>query len=348
MPFTPFPLMILEKSGVNLFYPSGSRPPALLSGPMGVSSCDGKTHMVVSGSMTGTNTHITPPRPASTVIIIRKTGRVPQVCLLKRSKRSPFMAGYHVFPGGTVDEGDKDALWEKHCDIEGPPWIQKPGRDMPEEDLLPYGIAAVRETFEEAGILLAHGDGHREKEIASLSDKRCKGALHSGWLKAWVVSRGWRPSLSNLYPWAHWVTPEVRSKRFDTRFFITFVAREVTCIPDGRETVEGVWVEPGEALSNNLNGRLPLSPPTLITLHELLAYRDAGSLHGALETRTWGTPRCPRLVPASDGALLVLPWDPGFHDEEISWKVGPGDLLPVGKAFSRLWLQAGIWRPVAP
>lgn len=234
-------------------------------------------------------------------------------------------------------------MWETYSDLGDAEWIHSPvgpaGAGM-----LPHVVAAIRETFEEAGILLAHTDPG--EDIEELVRTREKGELPSGWLQAWVVSRGWRLAASRLHPWAHWVTPPVRSKRFDTRFFVTVVPRGTSCIPDGRETVQGVWVEPEEALSGNQNGYMALSPPTLVTLHELLVHRNIESLQGALENRMWGTPRCPRLIPATDGFLLLLPWDP-VYGHNLRPGRAPGAVLAVGEPFSRMWLQSGIWRPVA-
>jgi len=303
--------------------------------------------VVVSGSVNQRKTHGSRPKPASTVVLVKEGDRALQVCLLKRSSGSDFMPGHYVFPGGTVDEEDKDSLWEDHSDPDVAQWIRAQGRNMAKADILPHTIAAVRETFEEAGILLLQGDRQREEELQPLLDRRSRGELGAGWLKEWVVSKDYRVVLSSLYPWAHWVTPRLRSKRFDTRFFLAVVPRETSCIPDGRETVKGVWMEPREALSSNLTGHVPLSPPTLVTLHELLGHLDLGSLERGLDTQTWGAPRCPRLVSASEGVLLLLPWDRGYEDEASSEPASAGEVLPVGEPFSRMWLHGGIWRPVA-
>jgi 8-oxo-dGTP pyrophosphatase MutT (NUDIX family) len=291
--------------------------------------------------------HRDPPQPASTVILVREADGAFQTCLLKRNARSSFMPGHYVFPGGTVDVEDRDARWEEHSDLKNARWMQDLEEGLGKGDMLPYGIAAIRETFEEAGIFLAQKDSDFETNIQTLLDMRSEESLHPGWLMDWAVSTSWRPSMSFLYPWSHWVTPELRSRRFDTRFFLSEILPEAPCIPDGRETVHGVWVQPQDALSNNLTGDKPLSPPTLVTLHELLGHRNLEDLRAELEKRNWGRPRCPRLVPVSEGALLLLPWDPLYHDEVKPGQASPGEILRVGEAFSRMWLHAGTWRPVA-
>jgi 8-oxo-dGTP pyrophosphatase MutT (NUDIX family) len=256
------------------------------------------------------------------------------------------MPGHYVFPGGIVDAEDRDAVWEKHVLLDHAPWIQ-PRSSRSRNGILAYAIAAVRETFEEAGILLAREDGRGERDLSALFSKRHKGQLRSGWLREGVCSRGWKLALSSLHPWAHWITPTIRSKRFDTRFFLAIVPEEHPCIPDGRETVEGVWVDPKEALSSNLSGTMPLSPPTLVTLHELLERQGTGTLGKKLRSRCWGPSRCPRLVPAPEGLLLLLPWDPMYDDERSTAGASAGSVLDVGEPFSRMWLDAGVWRPVA-
>jgi hypothetical protein len=134
---------------------------------------------------------------------------------------------------------------------------------------------------------------------------------------------------------------------FDTRFFVAFIPQDQECLPDGRETVHGVWISPEKGLNENHRGEILLSPPTLVTLHELLAYKDLSELEKALKTRPWGEARFPCLVPLPDGALILQPWDPMRYGEV---KVDAGELekmlLPVGDPFSRLWLHKGVWRPV--
>ncbi|MCP4667748.1 MAG: hypothetical protein GY849_15440, partial [Deltaproteobacteria bacterium] len=97
-----------------------------------------------------------------------------------------------------------------------------------------------------------------------------------------------------------------------------------------------------------LKGEIPLSPPTLVTMHELLAYASREELERVAAKRTWGDARMPHLVPLPGEALILLPWDPQYNqDIEIS----AGDLekriLPTGKPFSRLWYHDDIWRPVS-
>jgi hypothetical protein len=163
------------------------------------------------------------------------------------------------------------------------------------------------------------------------------------------VSGAWYLQLSRLAPWAHWITPEAFKPRFDTRFFLAFVPPDQECSPDGRETTHGTWVTPAQALASNLRGETPLSPPTLVTLQELLQYKTLTELQDEVRQRRWGGPRLPRVFRQEKGAVIVEPWDPMIHKEDVEFD--PATLkslvLPVGEPFSRLWLCEGIWRPVA-
>jgi hypothetical protein len=119
------------------------------------------------------------------------------------------------------------------------------------------------------------------------------------------------------------------------------------CVPDRLETTHGIWVSPEEGLLGNLRGELPLSPPALVTLHELLQYRRIIDLKKEMEDHPWGRPRLPIFRSFPTGLLIVLPWDPQYGDGA---KINPPGLakkgLAPGEPFSRLWCEDGVWRPV--
>jgi hypothetical protein len=173
--------------------------------------------------------------------------------------------------------------------------------------------------------------------------------LSKGWFREWVASGDWHLQLSRLAPWAHWVTPEAFKPRFDTRFFVAFVPEDQECSPDKRETTHGTWVSPEQGLAANLKGEIPLSPPTLVTLHELLQHETLSDLREEVGRRGWGEPRLPRVIPVEKGAVILEPWDPMIHEREVRFDLTALKKLvvPVGEPFSRLWLYEGIWRPVA-
>ena len=291
------------------------------------------------------------PVRASTVILIRDANGQLQVYLLKRSSRSGFMPGNYVFPGGIVDPEDMGLdIWKENVDMD-PGQIKRGfGRGLNMEDALAHGIAAVRETFEEACLLLADNNSRAGNDLEKLQGPRLNGTLPSDWLRHLVLSGNWIVKLSALVPWSHWITPESRSKRYDTRFFGAFMPEGQECRPDNRETTHGIWVSPEKALQGNLKGEIPLSPPAVTTLNEFLQIPDVGALKKELEVRSWGEERIPRLIPLAGSALLLLPWDPHYHDQEIEVEInGLGKKAALlGKPFSRLWYSEGVWRPTNP
>jgi 8-oxo-dGTP pyrophosphatase MutT (NUDIX family) len=290
------------------------------------------------------------PRQASTIVLLREHESGFQAYLLKRSGRSGFFPGSYVFPGGAVASEDKDSdLWLRHSDLDLPGVDQRLGGALPAKEALAYGVAAIRETFEEAGVLLAGRAQEARSGMQAICEMRKVEKLSKGWLREWAVSGDWHLLLSRLARWAHWITPEALKLRFDTRFFLAFVPPEEECSPDDQETLHGIWVTPEQGLAANLRGEIPLSPPTLVTLQELLQYKTLNDLQGEVRNREWGESRVPRLVRVEKGAVILEPWDPMIHEKEVGFDfAGLKKLvLPVGEPFSRLWLYEGIWRPIA-
>lgn len=289
------------------------------------------------------------PIPAATVILTRQQAGELQVYLLKRNIKSGFMAGNYVFPGGVVDPEDRDFNgWRAKVDLDPSGIERRLGEGLSAPEALAYGIAAIRETFEEAGVFMAKRDGQTAVDTGRLCALRMSGALSRGWLMRQASTEGWILELAALSRWSHWITPERMKRRYDTRFFLAFMPPGQVCRPDERETVHGLWISPEKSLADNLTGEIPLSPPTLVTLHELLTYPCLADLQGQAEIRPWGDERLPRLVPLKKGVVIVEPWDRQYHQEQI--KINADTLhkmvLPVGKSFSRLWYNDGIWKPV--
>lgn len=288
---------------------------------------------------------------AATLILVRQHAGEAQTYLLRRSPSSGFMPGVFVFPGGLVDPADTDeAFWEKHLDMTLPAFARRLGPGLEVSDALGYAVAAVRETFEEAGVLFASKEGDVAADVKHAGERRFEQRLRSGWLRRWVETDGWRLMLSALSPWAHWITPAGMPRRFDTRFFMAALPEGQDGRPDLRETTEGRWISPREALVQNLDGRTPLSPPTLVTLHALLTYPSVSALCERLRDRGWGEAIFPVLVPLGEGrgAIILEPWDPmyGRNDVPLDAAELPQRVLPVGAPFSRLWNDGGIWKPV--
>lgn len=287
--------------------------------------------------------------PAATVILTREHAGELQVYLLKRNVNSGFMAGNFVFPGGTVEVEDRlFDIFNNHSDL-GPDEIyRRLGGELSKAEALAFGVAAIRETLEEAGVFLAHMNDQPGTNLEHVRNLRLSDNLAKDWFVKLVVKAKWQLAISALSRWSHWITPELMKRRFDTRFLLAAMPAGQFCRPDCRETVQGLWISPKEGLECNLVGKIPLSPPTLVTLHELLNYPNLEDLQIESKRRQWGQTIMPRMVPLAKGAVIVEPWDPMYREEEIV--IYPEDLaasvLAVGESFSRIWYDGGLWKPV--
>lgn len=289
------------------------------------------------------------PRPASTVVLVREEKGLLQVYLLRRNAESSFFPGYYVFPGGGVSSEDRDgAFWAAHVDLPAEEITRQIGADSGDHELLPFGVSAIRETFEEAGVFLGEKRAGAVRGLEDAARCRISEGLPRGWLRERVQRDSWVLGISRLSRWSHWITPEAMHKRFDTRFFMAVVPTGQNCSPDRGEMTHGVWLTPEQALAGNLQGAIPLSPPTLVTLNELLPCTTLKALKQVLEGRWWGKPILPVFRVFSRGALLVEPWDPQYsEDMEIPETELEGPVVPLGERFSRICLRQGIWRPIA-
>ncbi|MFC1533275.1 hypothetical protein ACFL7M_07935 [Thermodesulfobacteriota bacterium] len=290
------------------------------------------------------------PRRASTLILTRHADEELQVYLIRRSVKSAFMPENYVFPGGTVDPEDWGLeFWGAYIDLDRDEITQRLGVTITDEEIAAYSIAAIRETFEEAGVLLIQQSYHSSVNLGELNDRRMTNSLLSGWFREWIEGKKQILAFSGLGRWSHWITPKARSHRYDARFFMAFMPSFQECIPDSRETTHGIWISPEEGLLGNLKGQIPLSPPALVTLNELFRYKNVEDLKIELETREWGKPRLPILQSYPNGLLLLLQSDPLYGNKvEIDPEALANEAaIAPGEPFSRLWCRDGIWLPIA-
>ena len=275
-------------------------------------------------------------QPAASTILVRPHGKGFQVYLLKRSAESRFMPGAHVFPGGKVDPEDYGFD------------VRTNRSQTPLEETRPFIIAAIRETFEEAGVLLGERNRNRGPDLDSLLDLRRRGRLRPGWFSEPMREENRVPDGSGLFRWSHWITPRLMKHRYDTRFFLARMPENQTCTPDNRETSDGLWITPYNALAGNLSGEISLSPPALVILNELQGYPSMEPLMRAASKRSWGDVIEPRLVPLERGSLIIEPWDPMYGTDSIRMERSTFEeyILDPGEPFSRLWHDGRLWRPI--
>ena len=295
------------------------------------------------------------PKKAATVILLRdKKPEGFEVFLLKRHEKSSFMGGNFVYPGGRVDQNDgtlEICSFSKGMTFDKAQTILR-GTSSREESFA-YWIAAIRELFEEAGVLLAYDQkgnlfqkGNRDEQekflnYRELLQKRkisiCEMAQNEKLLFA----------LDELYYYAHWITPEARSERFDTRFFLAQYPFGQEASHDQKETTAGIWITPRKALEENLKGEVMLSPPTLKTLEDLSRFKSIDEVFCSLKGKEI-QPILPILTKISDNPLIIFPWDPEynlFKGGEIPSPPNPGRPSQPDENTTRLLMKEGRWLP---
>jgi 8-oxo-dGTP pyrophosphatase MutT (NUDIX family) len=243
------------------------------------------------------------PRIAATVVLLRPAAGGFEAYVLRRAASMAFASGMYAFPGGGVDPADAaaDLGWA------GPPpeeWARRLGRPAGEAQAVV--CAAVREVFEEAGILLAEGVSDTGR-VGWESDRQrlVRREVH---LAEVLARRGLVLRSDLLGAWARWVTPEFETRRFDTYFF-------VAALPEGQlpRDVSGeaditMWVRPAEAVARYEAGQIAMLPPTVAMLRELAAYPDVAGVLAAAGDRDAATAVTPRAEIAPDGTVrLRLP-----------------------------------------
>ena len=215
--------------------------------------------------------------PAATVLLVRDCGDELEVLMVKRSKRPPF-GNLYVFPGGKIDESDKDLNITNFCNgLNDEQASIKLGVD---EGGLSYWVACARECFEEVGILLAIKNNGEELDLNGedkhkFDNYRRMLLEHKIGLLEICKKENLSLNLNNIEPFSHWITPEIEIKRFDTRFFIAYIPAKQTERHDGNELTDSVWISPKKALDRSLNGEMPMIMPTISNLQQCLEF-DSG------------------------------------------------------------------------
>jgi len=253
------------------------------------------------------------PRPAATVILLQRRDRVFATFMVKRHGKSGFMAGAHVFPGGALDDTDRGPIIDRLVGRSRDEAAQALGET--DGDLaLALHVAAIRETFEEVGVLLADVPS---AEVAPARERMRAGTT----LTSLIADAGWWLRADALVPYARWVTPAVERRRFDARFFFAIAPPDQEAAHDREEVVAGEWLTPQEALDASVRGAIVLAPPTLRTLEEMSSYADIDALLSYARSRPPPLVR-PVFHDSGNGNwALTLPGDPDHPERE---RVIPG------------------------
>jgi 8-oxo-dGTP pyrophosphatase MutT (NUDIX family) len=242
-----------------------------------------------------------PIRPAATILLLRDAPEF-QVLMVKRHHQIDFASGALVFPGGKTHASDEDPAWEDLA----VGWSAFPA------DQRALRVAAIREVYEEAGVLLArHGGGE-----AFCGDDRAHGARDAvtedaARFPGLVSSLGLRLDLGALTVFARWITPPLTPKRFDTWFFVTEATSDQLALCDGYETVDAEWIAPSRALELAAAGERKVIFPTRMNLQLLAQSRSAGEAIADAARRPLFTVE-PRIEGSGDDRMLVIPPEAGY------------------------------------
>jgi 8-oxo-dGTP pyrophosphatase MutT (NUDIX family) len=274
-------------------------------------------------------------RDAATVMLVRDRDHGDgesqlEVFMLRRNLQSDFVGGAYVFPGGAVDEADRHADLEAVC----------LGRsdDLASAHLgvdrggLAFWVAAIRECFEEAGVLLAvDADGKvvsfADTEVATRFEAH-RAAVDAGDLRLVDLCRieSLQLAVGGIHYFSHWITPVGPPRRYDTRFFVTAAPPEQVPLHDDRETIANLWVRPADALERHRAGELDLILPTIKNLEAIARFARSQDLLDAAAAIQEVPTILPRVINDGQGMRILLPGDPGY--DEAMGTLQPGMPLP--------------------
>jgi 8-oxo-dGTP pyrophosphatase MutT (NUDIX family) len=249
----------------------------------------------------------TVPRPAATVLLLRDSPNGIEVFMATRHQGSSFMPGVLVFPGGAVDPDDSA------------PGLIDPNAPLPADAVTRVG--GVREIFEEAAFLLARpiaggdlvGADRLERILASHRAALCAGERPFSTIMA---EEGLRPAIDLMAPFANWITPVIRKKRFNARFYLARAPEGQIGAHDELELINSRWITPAEALAAQARGEIKVVFVTRSNLGLLAKSRTVDEALAAARSRTI-VPVEPQLFDHPDGLALRIPADAGYDVTEV-------------------------------
>jgi 8-oxo-dGTP pyrophosphatase MutT (NUDIX family) len=214
-------------------------------------------------------------RPAATVMLARDLGAGPEIYMLRRSAKSAFLPEMFVFPGGAVDALDAE-LGRKRLLRNAE--VPNPEREPADPS---FEVAALREAFEEAGVLLTADSNGIPATLDTAQLEEQRNALLAGTTTLNTILEGFGVVLDSrrLWHFSHWITPPTESHRFDTHFYLAFAPPGQAATSDEIETYAGLWITPSDALRRNAQGHFPMIFPTIMHLQRLTNYNTLDALH---------------------------------------------------------------------
>ncbi|MDQ2741590.1 MAG: hypothetical protein M3Z66_04740 [Chloroflexota bacterium] len=254
---------------------------------------------------------------ASTVILVRHgqpVGTPWQCFMVRRHVRSEFASDVYVFPGGKVDAAD--AALEMLARVDSEPHPLEHGE--PQDRWLALKVAAIRELFEEAGVLLARdSDGNplRVDELSAEHLARWRKRLQADGVSFLDMLReeDLRLAAGRLHPFSHWITPTALPRRYNTLFWVAYLPDGQTPLHDEHETTAGIWIAPKEALERSRQGDFPLVFATVKHLERMARYPSIEQMIAETSEADL-EPITPKLIHEHGEARLLLPGEVGYQD----------------------------------
>lgn len=288
------------------------------------------------------------PRPAATLILVRDAGASLEVLMARRTHLAEFASGAYVFPGGAVDEADRgtdiaalctgldDAAASQHLGVE--------------RGGLGYWIAAIRESFEEAGLLLAHDNegelvriAAHEQDIFDAARRAIAGGEAT--LHGFAQARSLRLATDRIHYFSHWITQAGRPRRYDTRFFLAQAPSHQLPSHDGSELVHHVWITPEDALGRHRRGEFNMLFPTMKTLEALSRLNTVAAAIDYARSPRPMPPMEPRAGTGREGKKFLVPGDHAYAelgklDPEqkgtASYEITPGVVVHLSELVRRI------------
>jgi 8-oxo-dGTP pyrophosphatase MutT (NUDIX family) len=256
-----------------------------------------------------------PALPAATVTLVRDTADGLEVLMLQRNHQSGFMPGMFLFPGGAIDEGDAHAAVVARCQgLDDEAASRALGM---ESGGLAYWAAAIRESFEEAAVLLAYGDdgdlvnpAESERAERFAEYRRKLNAGEDDVLAQMLEREGLKLATDRLTYFSHWITPVTAPRRYDTRFFAAVAPADQEAFPDNVEAIHHVWVRPPEGVERHHAGEFKMRTPTIRTLELFAPFETADALMAHLKAQR----EIPAIMPRiGNSGKPLLPGEPGYE-----------------------------------
>lgn len=252
------------------------------------------------------------PLPSATVLLLRDAADGLEVFMVKRHHQIDFASGALVFPGGKLEKSDSDPALR----------AMTTGGEGLDDATLALRVAAIRESFEECGILLA-----RPKGSAALLAGAAAEAVESRWraklnantatMAEMAAAEGLSFAVDTMVPFAHWITPVGLPKRFDTHFFVAATPPDQLAGHDGHESVDSIWISPTKALAEADAGRITLVFATRMNLVKLgRSATTAAALAAARADRVVTV--LPQVTKTEKGRVLRIPIEAGYGVAEVN------------------------------